>query len=229
VGRGGIVRGVRRRRGAAAWRALLAAALVGGACRPPPAPAAQTARSWGEGPVRWLLLPEEQEKLHKVRTGAELAAFLQEFWSRRDDDPTDDEIPFGNLFAERVAAADRLYAEEGVRGSLTDRGGALLLLGPPTILRSNQRRVPLWSGDPPPGARPTRVIQLEVWAWQARDLSPALRSALGLAHEDAEVTITFAPGARRTRLLDGREVLTLAACAVARCAGEGGEPMPPAS
>jgi GWxTD domain-containing protein len=197
------------------------ALLASAACRAP-APAAQTARSWAAGPVRWLLLPDELEELREVRTSAQFSGFLQAFWTRRDDDRSDDEIPFGAVFAERVAAADRLYVEDGLRGSLTDRGGALVLLGPPTILRSSQRRTPTWTGDPPPGARPTKLVQLETWAWQGRDLSPELRTAFGLADDDQEVTLTFVVGSRHTRLLDGREVLALAACAAARCADEDG-------
>lgn len=210
-----------RRRGRArhlAGAAVLAAALgaVGG-CRAP-APAAEMARAWGEGPARWLLLPAEQAALRQVRSAPELTRFLRDFWRRRDDDPASDENPFGQLFAERVVAADRLYTESGVRGSLTDRGGALLLLGPPGILRGAQRRVPAWTGNPPPGARPTRLVQLEVWAYPLRDFPSPLRDLLaGEAGERQEVTLTFLIG-RHTRLVAGKELLALAARSAAGCA-----------
>jgi GWxTD domain-containing protein len=167
--------------------------------------------------------------LRRVRTGSDLTRFLQEFWGRRDDDPYTDENPFALLFAERVQAADRLYVEEGLRGSLTDRGGALLLLGPPGILRSTQRRVPAWTGNPPPGARPTRVVQLEVWAYPLAELDPRLRGALAdaAAATRSELTLTFMVGARQTRLVDGRELLALAARIVAGCLDED-EPSSPA-
>ncbi|HEV8629380.1 MAG TPA: GWxTD domain-containing protein, partial [Thermoanaerobaculia bacterium] len=116
------------------WPALVLvlAPILLPACRAPASPAAATARAWGNGPARWLLLDDEQQALGRVRTNTDFASFLGAFWACRDDDPATDENPFGRLFAERGAAADRLYAEPGVRGSLTPRGGALLLLGPPT-------------------------------------------------------------------------------------------------
>lgn len=207
-------------RGAAPGRGgrwpLLAAAALAAACAAV-APGSETARAWSEGPVRWLLLPEELEELHAIRGGPELSQFLRAFWIRRDDDPSTPEIPITQVYAERVAAADRLYAEDGVRGSLTDRGGTLLLLGPPSILRTAQRRSPTWSGaKPPPGARPTRLVALEIWGYRPEDLSPALRGLMGLDWEAREVAVTFQLGARHTRLLEGRDLLLLAARSLVR-------------
>ena len=207
-------------RGAAPGRGgrwpLLAAAALAAACAAV-APGSETARAWSEGPVRWLMLPEELEELHRIRGGPELSQFLRAFWSRRDDDPSTPEIPFTTVYAERVAAADRLYAEDGVRGSLTDRGGTLLLLGPPSMLRTAQRRSPTWSGSkPPPGARPTRLVALEIWGYRPEDLSPALRGLMGLDWEAREVAVTFQVGARHTRLIEGRDLLLLAARSLVR-------------
>jgi len=202
-------------RGGGRWP-LLAAAALAAACAAV-APGSETARAWSEGPVRWLLLPEELEELHAIRGGPELSQFLRAFWSRRDDDPSTPEIPITQLYAERVAAADRLYAEDDVRGSLTDRGGTLLLLGPPTMLRTAQRRSPTWSGaKPPPGARPTRLVALEIWGYRPEDLSPALRGLMGVEWEAREVAVTFQIGARHTRLIEGRDLLLLAARSLIR-------------
>jgi GWxTD domain-containing protein len=198
----------------AAGLALLA--ILAAACSAA-APAADTARTWGEGPARWLLLPDEQEELRAVRTSAELSRFLQEFWARRDDDPTTAEVPLGTLFAERVSAADRLYPEGDLRGSLTDRGRVLVLLGPPSILRTAQQRAPTWSGsNPPPGARPTRLVTLEIWAYRPEDLAPELRELMGLDWENREIAVTFHAGQRHTRLTEGKELLELAARALVR-------------
>jgi GWxTD domain-containing protein len=200
---------------------LAAAALAASGCTAVPSPASDTARAWSEGPVRWLLLPEEHEELRRIRGGPELSRFLQQFWIRRDDDRATPEIPLTALYAERVAAADRLYAEEDVRGALTDRGGALLLLGSPSILRTAQRRSPTWSGaKPPPGARPTRLVTLEIWAYRPEDLSPALRELMGLGWEGREIAVVFQVGTRHTRLIEGGDLLALAARALVH------EPLP---
>ena len=122
--------------------ALCASGSAATGCRPAGSAAAETARAWGAGPARWLLLADDRDGLAHVKTNADFAAFLGRFWDCRDADPDDDDNPFARLFAERVAAADRLYEEDGIRGSLTPRGGALLLLGPPRFLRYAQQRTP---------------------------------------------------------------------------------------
>jgi GWxTD domain-containing protein len=178
--------------------------------------ASEAAKSWAEGPARWLLLPEERDALRAVGSQAELSAFLQVFWRRRDDDPATPDIPLAHLFAERVTAADRLYAEEGVRGSSTDRGGALVLLGPPSILGYSTRAALTREGRRAPGARPTRPVRLENWTYLPADLPPPLRASL-LRDGEGRVELTFLLGPQHTRLIEGREFYGRAACAWARC------------
>jgi GWxTD domain-containing protein len=122
------------------------------------------------------------------------------------------ENPASALFFARIADADRLYSEPDQRGSVTDRGGALLLLGPPNILRHRPVRVPaLGSGT---GSGPRRTVQIteEIWIYFTQDLPPPLRESL---HQEygivADVSLTFVRERRGTRLTEGREVLRLAA------------------
>ena len=208
-------RGARGRR-AAPLLAVVAALGLG--CSAAAGPGSDAARAWAEGPARWLLLADERAALARVDSAAELSAFLQAFWRRRDDDPSTPDVPFGELYAQRVTAADRLYAEDGLRGALTDRGGALLLLGPPSILSYSSREAPIREARNTPGRRPTRPVRLEIWTWLPRDLPPDLAARLGdeLA-DDGEVALTCLLGPRRTRLIEGRHVLGRAACAWARC------------
>lgn len=198
--------------------ALLVLALAAAGCRPPDSPAAETARAWGSGPARWLLLPEDHQGLARVVSHTDFSGFLASFWECRDDDPDDNENPFGRLFAERVAAADRLYEETGVRGSLTARGGALLLLGPPRFLRYSQRRAPTLEGTTAAGARPTRLLRVEIWGYLPSDMTPHLRELLGADKGSAqEIDLTFLVSGRHTRLLEGEELLGLAARAASHC------------
>ena len=201
--------------------ALLVLALAVTGCRPMGSAAAETARAWGAGPARWLLLPADREELARVQTHTDFAAFLGRFWECRDADPGDDDNPFARTFAERVAAADRLYEERGVRGSLTPRGGALLLLGSPRFLRYSDRRSPsLEGGTTAAGARPTELVRVEEWGYLPRDLPPVLRRTLGTPLEsEQEMALTFLLSGRRTRLLAGGELLDLAARAASRCSG----------
>jgi GWxTD domain-containing protein len=201
--------------------ALLALALAAGGCAAPRSPAAATAKAWGDGPAHWLLLPEDRERLARVETNTDFSSFLARFWSCRDSDPQEPDNPFGRLFAERVIAADRLYEEPELRGSLTARGGALLLLGPPRFLRYSERRAPSLEGTTASGARPTRLLRVEIWGYLPRDLPDPLRE---LVHADEaseqEIALTFLVSGRHARLLEGGDLLELAARAASHCPSE---------
>ena len=98
-------------------------------------------RGLEDGPTRWLMLPDEHKRFRRLDTTREAIGFIEAFWLRRDPDPGTPGNEFSRTFYERVEAADRLYSEEGVRGSMTDRGRALVLLGPPPSIRASQKRI----------------------------------------------------------------------------------------
>ena len=201
-----------------AGRRLVAAALpllpwlwlgCQGAVRPPEAGFIHT---WAVGPARWLMLPEEERQLERVRTHAEAVAFVEAFWRRRDPDGKSPGNPFEQEFHRRVEAADRLYGEGATRGSLTDRGRALILLGPPPALAYDLRPVPAWNpgrlgGHP---AFETRHLSTESWRYAAEDLAPRLRALLAEEEREPEVTLVFAVEPARTYLTDGERFLAAA-------------------
>ena len=128
--------------------------------------------------------------------------------------PPDAVLPHANAFAarffERVAMADKLYVEEDVRGSLTDRGGALILLGPPPVMRVLRRKVPALDASRPGRTGEVLEVPVEIWAYRPADLPELARlePKLGEAHE---ITLTFRAGGPHVTLLDGRSILRLAA------------------
>jgi GWxTD domain-containing protein len=160
--------------------ALLATALLATACTAEPAPASAPAADLVGGPLRWLMLPEELRHARRLTTSREALDFLEAFWSRRNPDPSQPVNDCARLFHERVEAADHLYAEEDRRGSLTDRGRALILLGPPPVLRYGQRRLQILE----PGhtvAAPflrSRLVAVETWVFPTADLAPPLQRLL---------------------------------------------------
>src|SRR6185503_21246143 len=95
-----------------------------------------TYSAWPKGPVHWLLLPEESQAYARLGSDREAEAFIVQFWRRRDPDPDTPQNPFADRFSERVLMADQVYAERNRRGAMTERGAALILLGPPTYLRA---------------------------------------------------------------------------------------------
>lgn len=172
-----------------------------------------TAAGLADGPTRWLMLPDELRQVQRMRTNREAVDWLETFWRRRDPDPREPGNEAAKTFYQRVEAADRLYSDGGLRGSLTARGRALILLGPPPVLRYTQKRVPAWEPGRP-GSRPaiqTRDVVLESWVYALEDLSPELRDKV--IEEDPtlkEVALVFLIEPRNTDLLEGERLLELA-------------------
>jgi GWxTD domain-containing protein len=184
------------------------------ACRPGIVRATPSgAASLADGPTRWLMLPEEIRQSERLRTTREAVEFVEDFWRRRDPDPEEPGNAYAKTFYERVEAADRLYADGGQRGSLTDRGRALILLGPPAVLRYSQKKVPAWEPGKP-GSRPgirSRPLVLEVWAYPVPDLPPALAQRIAEREPDTtEISLSFAVEPRRTYLVEGHRYLEYA-------------------
>jgi GWxTD domain-containing protein len=173
---------------------------------------------WAAGPTRWLMLPEEEREARRLATNREAVSFLESFWRRRDPDLEQNGNPVAQMFYERVEAADRLYGEGGVRGSLTDRGRALLLLGPPPVLSYNQRTTPAWDPNPPRNrpALQTRRLVLETWTYPADSLAPDLLALLDEEGRPHEVVLVFVIEPDRATLTDGGKLLDLAVRALVR-------------
>lgn len=169
------------------------------------------------------MLPEEERAVRRLQTTREVIDFLDAFWRRRDPDPGTPDNELSKTFYERVEAADRLYSEEGRRGSLTDRGRALVLLGPPPVLRYAQKRIPALEPTLPGQVlAPTqsRTMSQETWVYTPADLPPRfldlLLETLGGDPPPAEIVLTFSVGPRATSLNDGERYLDLAARASVR-------------
>jgi GWxTD domain-containing protein len=172
-----------------------------------------------EGPTRWLMLPEELRQVQKLRTPREAVEFLDGFWRKRDPDPETPGNEVARTFYERVEAADRLYTEGATRGSLTDRGRALILLGPPPVLRYTQKRVPDWEPGRP-GARAaiqSHNVTLETWVYSPPDLAPDLAALLEKERPGTEqIELVFLVDPLHTELLEGEKLLDLAVRAAVR-------------
>lgn len=206
------------RRGAA-WRRLLpgsgvlaalaaTACVSGGGGQGPP----QELLDWAAGPARWYLLAAERKMLDQVRSSAEAVNFIEEFWQLRDPDPRTAENHFRETFASRVEAADLLYAEGSTRGSLTPRGRAQLLLGPPVHLVVSTEPVLIWSSKKNRQERVvTREVAVEVWRYPPESLPERFEAALRARGITDGVMLRFFVESTGTRLVEGEELLQLAA------------------
>jgi len=171
--------------------------------------------AWAEGPARWLLLPSERREIRQIQDPEEAANFIEAFWSRRDPRPEEPGNPYREAYEQRVAAADVLYAEEGIRGSLTARGRALILLGSPTHLSISTRSALAWETQNSNEQRvTTERLSVEVWGYRREDLpASVLRAWLAKAKggdDPLALTLTFRTDRRRSQIMEGEGLLDLA-------------------
>ena len=111
---------------------------------PPAGHADESSREdWADGPVRWILTPEEKRAYADAVNPISRSELIANFWRARDPRPETPENEFREEFDKRVAFADARFAQDEVRGSLTDRGMVFVLMGPPTY----SGRRPLKTGD----------------------------------------------------------------------------------
>ncbi|MEO8502962.1 MAG: GWxTD domain-containing protein [Acidobacteriota bacterium] len=170
---------------------------------------------WSTGPIHWLLQSDEAHQYHRLETADEARAFIQAFWERRNPAPGDPLNSYARDFFDRVAIADKLYAEEDLPGSLTERGGALILLGPPSILRVFRRKIPALEANRPGRTGEMQEIPIEIWAYRREDVPDLVRAEPAIG-ESEEIALTFQLSGKHATLLDGRGVLRLAAKAAIR-------------
>jgi GWxTD domain-containing protein len=173
--------------------------------------------TWAAGPVQWLLLPEERKELKHVAKAAETVAFIDSFWQRRDPFPDEGGNAYREEYMHRVEAADILYSDEGTRGGLTDRGRALILLGPPSHVTVSQQPVMAWDSASDSSDRVTmRDVAVEIWGYKMEELPVGmLQIWMAKKKKAAEgaltLTLMFRKVGRRTSLVEGEPLLEAAA------------------
>jgi GWxTD domain-containing protein len=86
---------------------------------------------WGKGPYQFLMTKEEAAAWKSIQTDEAAKAFVDLFWARRDPTPGTPANEYRAEIEARIAAADKGFAERRGKGSMTDRGKALLLYGQP--------------------------------------------------------------------------------------------------
>jgi len=91
----------------------------------------QKYKDWPNSPTGFLLTPSERKAYAQLQNDAEAQAFIDLFWAKRDPDLNTVQNEFRLDFDLKVAAADMQFSNDKLKGSLSDRGKALILLGKP--------------------------------------------------------------------------------------------------
>ena len=81
--------------------------------------------------VRYIITSEERKTFLEM-PDADKPAYIEEFWKRRDPDPSTAENEFKIEYLGRIQRANQIFLGEGTPGWLTDRGRIYILFGPPT-------------------------------------------------------------------------------------------------
>jgi GWxTD domain-containing protein len=82
--------------------------------------------------AHYLATPAERSQWKGLTTKEARAKFVEDFWARRDPTPDTLENEYRTTFNARVAFADKVFSNPlAARGSLSDRGRILVLLGKP--------------------------------------------------------------------------------------------------
>jgi GWxTD domain-containing protein len=90
-------------------------------------------REWREGPVRWIMSPDEEKAWKKLSSDDEASRFIDLFWVRRDPTRETPRNEYKDEFTARVKLADAQFSEQRKKGSMTDRGRVFIVLGNPTM------------------------------------------------------------------------------------------------
>ena len=106
---------------------------------------------WGTGPMRFLLTKEEAATWKTILADGNdeaAKAFIDLFWARRDPSPDTPRNEYREQIEARVRYADEnLAGKEKVRGSMTDRGKALIVYGQPKRIERSAKPVGAMMAD----------------------------------------------------------------------------------
>ncbi|MBP1690005.1 MAG: peptidase BlaR1 [Deltaproteobacteria bacterium] len=84
---------------------------------------------WPDTPAGFLLTKAERKAYEQIKSDVEAKAFIELFWAKRDPDLNTPLNEFKAAFDLRVEAADKAFTFGQTKGSLSDRGRVLILLG----------------------------------------------------------------------------------------------------
>jgi len=81
--------------------------------------------------LQLIMTAKEQKEFKKIKTEKELEKFVEEFWKKRDPDPSTPENEVKELYYKRMKETKRFFREPGRKPWLTERGKVYMILGRP--------------------------------------------------------------------------------------------------
>ncbi len=93
-------------------------------------------RKWLTRDVVYIISDEEKEVFAKLTTAEEQERFIEQFWFRRNSDPTTRVNEYKEEHYRRIAYVNE-YFQSGIPGWETDRGRIYIIHGPPDEVESH--------------------------------------------------------------------------------------------
>lgn len=93
-------------------------------------------KKWLSEEVPYIITNAERAAFKKLTTDDEREAFIENFWERRNPNPSSPENEYKEEYYRRIAYANEHYAS-GIPGWKTDRGRIYIMYGPPDEIDSH--------------------------------------------------------------------------------------------
>jgi len=159
---------------------------------------------WGKGPAQWIMTKEEQGQWKSIHDDAAAQAFVDLFWARRDPSPGTPANEFKDDFDARVAYADKTFPQGRTKGSMTDRGHVLIVIGPPTKIDRTSpepKSTILTPGDSGSGSLSNRNVEsLQSYSPKQLWIYDASKTRVKLTAPTAEVAFVDQYGSNEWKL-----------------------------
>jgi GWxTD domain-containing protein len=123
---------------------------------------------WIKEDVRYLITPEEKDVFSKLQAAEEKESFIEQFWLRRDPDPSTPTNEFREEHYRRIAYANERFAE-GTPGWLTDRGRIYIIHGQPDRIESHDAGEVAYERRPEEGGGTTATFPFLRWWYRHID------------------------------------------------------------
>ncbi len=121
-------------------------------------------KKWLNEVVIYIITPEEKAVFLSLTTPEEKEQFIEQFWSRRDTDPSTAVNEFKEEHYRRIAYANERF-ESGYRGWLTDRGRIYIIHGKPDEITSYPAGGP-YTRPLQEGGGKTVTFPFEIWRYR---------------------------------------------------------------
>jgi GWxTD domain-containing protein len=124
-------------------------------------------QKWLEEDVYWIVTEEERDVFIKLKTDEEREAFIEQFWNRRNPDPSSADNEFKIEHYRRIMYANEKFTA-GISGWKTDRGMIYIKFGPPDRLQSWPAGGP-YARERKEGGGFTSIFPIERWEYRHID------------------------------------------------------------